>query len=109
MTETKALDQGWISDHAIERIRKRLGINKKAAAREAQRALKGAPIDHFSGRFRRHLDHIRKLHGDGADYRVTASAIFAFQYGNLATVFQVPQAHRKSARIQVDKWKEQET
>ena len=87
----------WVSIHAVRRIRQRLGIPKKAAQREAERALDGGRIEDFNGRFRRHLDWLRHRHGNGANYRITKNAIFAFQYGVLATVFPLPKQHRKSA------------
>ncbi|MHA6346428.1 hypothetical protein [Roseivivax sp. CAU 1761] len=93
----------WISDHAVKRIRQRLGLPKRAAQREAERALEGAHVRHFTGSFRRYLDYLRHLHGVGAHYRITRSAIFAFKYGNLATVFPVPPKHRKSANAQMER------
>lgn len=91
----------WVSIHAVRRIRQRLGIPKKAAQREAERALEGGRIEDFRGGFRRHLDWLRHRHGNGANYRITRNAIFAFQYGVLATVLTIPKQHRKSAAQQL--------
>lgn len=44
-----------ITDHALQRLRKRVGIPKKAAYRHVQKVLeKGVPLDaHSNGQFRR--------------------------------------------------------
>lgn len=92
-----------VSDHAVKRIRERLGLNKKAAAREAERALDGLRIDEVVGRLRRWLDRQRHLHGLDADYRVTPAGVFAYRFGTLATVLPHEPQHRKSAMAQWQK------
>lgn len=94
-----------ISKHAVKRIRERLGLPKKAAIREAEKALGGLKIEECGGRLRRYLDSLRHLHGDAADYRVTPHAVYAFKFGVMTTVFQLPHAHRRSAKTQWRKYR----
>ncbi|WP_157374345.1 hypothetical protein [Salipiger sp. CCB-MM3] len=101
-------ERNWVSDHAVKRIRKRLGVPKKAAQREAERALDGAKISDFVGQFRRHLDWLRHRHGVGATYRVTSNAIFAFQYGDLATVLPIPAQYRNTVNAQLKRMENSE-
>lgn len=91
-----------VSNHAVKRIRQRLGLNKSAATREAERAENGMCIADCGGRLRRYLDEQRHFHGKGTDFRVTPAGLFAYQYGNLATVLPWPDAHKKQVLSQ---WK----
>lgn len=102
-------ERDWVSNHAVRRIRKRLGVPKKTAQREAERALDGAKVTDFVGQFRRHLDWLRHRHGLGASYRVTRNAIFAFQYGNLATVLPIPVQYRNTVHAQFERMQKSES
>jgi hypothetical protein len=80
-----------ISRHAVKRIRERLGLPKKAAEREVERALDGIDSTECSGQLRRYLD--RMSIERNAYYKVTPSGIFTFSKsdGVLVTVLPVPE------------------
>ncbi len=92
-----------VHSHAVKRIRGRLGLPKKAAEREALRALDGLRIDELGGRLRRYMDNLRHYHGHDADYRLTPAGVFAYRHGMLVTVFKIDVAHKKSAQTQWQK------
>lgn len=89
------------SKHAVKRMRERLGLNKRGAERELDRALKGLHVDECNGKLRKWLENIRENHGGTAHYRVTPTAVYVFQANVLVTVMLVPQEHAKRA---LDLW-----
>lgn len=89
------------SRHAVQRMRQRLGLNKRGAERELERALKGLYVDECNGRLRKWLDFIKEQHGGTAHYRVTATAVYVFEDNVLVTVFLLPPEHVKRA---LDLW-----
>lgn len=84
-----------LTKHGQERLRKRLGLNKKAMERSFQSALeKGKRTSEFKGRFRKYLDAISQ------EYRTTpviyGQNIYIVNKENvLITVFQVPSEYKK--------------
>lgn len=93
-----------VSKHATKRIRERLGLPKKAAQSEAERAFeKGLRIDELCGRLRRFLDRKHLILRDGADYRITPAAIYVIKNDVLVTVMPVPEELRG---LVMNAWKE---
>ncbi len=93
-----------VSRHAVKRIRQRLGLPKKAAQADVERALeRGLKIEDCVGRLRRYLDYMRHTHGDTCEFRVTPSAVYVVAGDVLVTVFPLPNAHKKQAAIQYAK------
>lgn len=58
--------EATITDHALQRLRKRVGIPKKAAPRHVQRVLeRGTPLsEHTNGRFRRWVKKAQAYYPD---------------------------------------------
>lgn len=80
--------QAVMSEHGVKRLRQRLGLPAKAAAKEIERALlKGTPRTDFSGRMRRALDYLFHKHGHYGDYRVWRGHVFVFKNQVFVTVF----------------------
>lgn len=75
------------SEHGVRRIRQRMGLPKKAAEREIERALEnGTPRTEVSGRLRRVLDALFHKHGHYGDYRVWRGFVFVFKGRTFVTV-----------------------
>jgi hypothetical protein len=92
-----------VTRHAEKRIHERLGLPKKAAQAEAERArVNGLHISATSGALRRYLDKLHHVYQKGADYRVMPSGIYVFISEVLVTVLPVPQNLR--SRV-MDAWK----
>lgn len=85
-----------VTDHAEERVRKRLGLNRKAVDRQAQAALeKGARPSQFSGSFRRYLDGVALKERKANNLRVHAGSLYLFADAVLITCWPVPPKYRK--------------
>ena len=95
-----------MSNHAVKRIRQRLGLNKSAAQREAERALDGIPHGETVGQLRKYLDNQAIRHGSG--FRVTPMGIFAYRGDCLTTVMQVPPHLRNTTLAQWKKFKSED-
>lgn len=92
--------------HAVERIKERGGIPKRAAETVLAQVERFMPQDAVAGRFRRFLDRQTILH-HSVGYVGPNDLIYMVRGGVIATVIEVPLEHRKQARIQLAKWKEQ--
>lgn len=83
-----------VSRHAETRAKERLGLDKKAAARIAVKALAiGLRPDQTSGDLRCYLDEeISRYrdHGQVYDLRLYAQRVFVFCDSHLVTVFNIP-------------------
>lgn len=95
-------DEVYLTRHAILRIRQRLGLPKRAVARELERIDNYLTVQECTGGLRRYLDYLRHRHGENAHYRVTPNAVYCFKDNALVTVINLPPKHRKSA---VSQWK----
>ena len=89
------------SRHAVKRMRERLGLNKRSAERELERAMKGLHLDECNGELRKWLEAKKKAHGGSAHYRVTPTAVYVLEKNVLVTVLLVPPEHAKRA---LDLW-----
>jgi len=87
-----------LTTHGDKRIRKRLGIPRKAAQSHSDRARKeGFPRTHFTGRLRRYLDKLWHEGGKTHDYRIFNGAVYVFAGETLITVWVLPQSLKKAA------------
>lgn len=79
-----------LTDHARERIRKRIGTDDRAQqfANEALRL--GVPMELVKGDFRRWLTQRNAKHGSRAGVRIHRGRVWVHQGGRLITVFAVP-------------------
>lgn len=89
MTETT------LTEHAELRLRKRLGLNRKAAGRTAEKALAdGATHSQFSGSFRRYLDKVYLQERGANNMRVHAGHLYLFAGETLITCWPLPPKYR---------------
>jgi len=87
-----------ISKHAETRTKSRLGISKKIANKNAQRAWEsGLTHSEAKGSLRRYLDYLYLSHGVASNVRVYHHHVYIFTGTNLTTVFQLPQKLEKLA------------
>jgi len=94
-----------VTNHAIKRIRQRLGLNKTAACREATRALDGLAPRQCTGKLRKYLDHLAYTHR--CRYRVTPNAVYVFTTSDvLVTVWALPNEYKKTTLALWKKHKE---
>lgn len=90
-----------ITEHAYDRMKERLGWNKKAADRMAPKAFrKGIRHGETRGSLHRYLDSIWFSHQNATDMRIYGQAIFIFRGKTLITVYEMPQKYRKMQQSQ---------
>lgn len=87
-----------ITDHAFQRGKERLGLNKKALQRTADKALgNGTTRDLFTGGFRRYLDKLFHSHDKLPTLIIFGHHIYVFCGVTLVTVLEVPREYVKTA------------
>ena len=80
-----------VTKHARKRIRQRLGINKKATERAAEKALKfGITHAEAKGKLSRHLDGIFLTSYSPNNMRVYHHSVYLFNGTKLITVLPLP-------------------
>ncbi|UTC29583.1 hypothetical protein BAMBUS_05250 [Brevundimonas phage vB_BpoS-Bambus] len=80
-----------VTDHADLRVRKRLGLPRRAVERQAAAALeKGATHSQFSGKFRRYLDGIYLRERTANNMRVHGGHLYVFVDDILITCWPLP-------------------
>ena len=85
-----------VTDHAEDRIRKRLGLNRKTVQRQANAALnRGHQQQHYTGSMKRFLDRIYKSPHPAQYGRVYNGYVYYFHGVTLITVIEVPKHLRK--------------
>ena len=91
-----------ISRHGERRARKRVGIPKKAVDRMARTALeRGIGYRESTGKLRDYIGWLyEKYDGNGNNIRVYGDKVYVFHDAILITVLNVPGEHRKAARWQ---------
>lgn len=88
-----------VTDHAVDRIRKRLGIPRRAALRTAERAFHhGVPHTRFSGPLRDYLDHKVEAPHPANSARVYGEFLYMFEGAVLRTVWDLPVFFRNALR-----------
>ena len=91
-------DQPPITEHAAERAKERLGLNRRAIARLAASALESgiSPVD-TRGSLRKYLDVKAALH-PGCEPLIHGMFVFIFgREDALITVWELPHEFRRSA------------
>jgi hypothetical protein len=84
-----------ITDHADDRMRKRLGLPRKALDKQAAKALeKGATHADFSGSFRRYLDGVFLSERNASNMRIHAGHLYLFKDETLITCWALPPKFR---------------
>jgi hypothetical protein len=80
-----------VSKHAEKRIRKRLGIPRKAIAKFIDEAeTRGTPLNQFKGRVKKFYDAISIRHSAGNKTFSYRDYLFIMQDDILITVYEVP-------------------
>lgn len=86
-----------VTDHADLRVRKRLGVPRKAVDRQVAKALaEGATHADFSGAMRRYLDHVFLKERRANNIRVHAGHIYLFAGNSLITCWPLPSKLRNA-------------
>lgn len=84
-----------ITTHADERVRKRLGLPRKAVEKQAAAALaRGATHADYSGSFRRYLDKVFLSERNASNMRVHAGHLYLFNGDTLITCWPIPPKFR---------------
>ncbi len=89
-----------VSNHAEFRIRKRLGIKKKAVESMKAAALtRGMRHDQTTGRLNRYFDALYFKYLIATNVRIYANFVWIFSDTGLVTVFPIPKEFRKLVTI----------
>lgn len=91
-----------VTRHAEERLKERLGLNKKSCARIAQKAYDmGITHTEKSGTLNKYLKHKERQLLEGTDYtsaKVYGEYIFIFAHNVLVTTMELPNALKKHVK-----------
>lgn len=88
-------DDPYITNHADLRVRKRLGLPRKAVEKKVREALlNGATHFQFAGSFRRYLDKVYLTERAATNMRVHAGYLFLFNANDLITCWPLPSKYR---------------
>ena len=90
----------YITDHAYDRMKERLGWNRKAAARMAKKAFEeGVEHKDTVGSLHRYLDYVYLGHCNANQMRIYGEALFIFYGNRLITVYALPTKYRRKKYI----------
>lgn len=85
----------FITEHADERMKQRLGLPKSARQSAAQRAFdKGRQHKDTAGRLKRYLDGCWLKHRNADNVRLHAEHIWFFQGCRLIALYEIPKSLR---------------
>lgn len=91
MADNDAMSELHVTDHAELRVRKRMGIPRRAVERQAAAALeKGATHGQFTGKFRRYLDGVFLAERSANNMRVHGGVLYIFRDQTLITCWALP-------------------
>lgn len=80
-----------VTDHGRKRVKNRLGLSKKIAEKNAEKALQfGITHSETGGKLHRHLDGIYLLNYKPNNMRVYNHSIYLFRGNTLITVLPLP-------------------
>ena len=100
-------DTIYISEHAMDRLRKRLGFNRSAAYRMTKKAYeKGITKDNIDGYLKTWIEaKTANSCNSGSDYRVYGQYVFIFNKNVLVTVYNMAQkeAYKVAHELHRDK------
>ena len=94
-----------ITKHAEQRMRERLGLNKKSMQRMVQKVYNnGKRVDDFKGGMYKYLFNIEKshksLHGEDSSIRMYGDFIYLFTGQSLITVFRAKKQKHKKKEVE---------
>ena len=85
-----------ITDHAKDRLKERMGLNKKSINRVCILALeRGYKHSDFTGSFGKYLDKLYLSHKNANNMRIYNNEVFIFNNETLVTVIDIPQKYNK--------------
>lgn len=88
-----------ITNHAYDRMKERLGWNRKAGERMACRAYTdGITHGETRGSLHRYLDSVFLSYGNATQMRIYGEALFLFSGSRLLTVYALPTKYRRKKR-----------
>lgn len=94
------MDRVIVSDHAEQRIRKRMGVKRKAVQKIAERAYtEGLDYSDANGSLKDYLGYLYATRSEKERYKVWNQMLFIYSGRVLITVTPVPKAHHKRAMI----------
>lgn len=80
-----------VSTHAEQRMRERLGLNKKSIERIAQKAFdNGIHHDQTKGNLKKYVTHVWEHNKNANNIRIYGDKVFVFCDNLLVTVFHLP-------------------
>lgn len=82
----------------MQRTKKRLGLSKKGAKKNAEKALRcGIRHCDTSGSLNRYISALYWRHQTANNVRIYCDSVYIFHDETLITVFSLPQRYRKTA------------
>ena len=88
-----------VSDHAYDRAKERLSLNKKAFLRLAESAfIKGVRHSDTKGSLNKHITKMWFKYRSANNVRIYGENIFLFKDNSLVTVYQLPNNLRKHVK-----------
>ena len=85
-----------ITNHAYDRMKERLGWNRKAGERMAYKAYTdGITHGETRGSLHRYLDSVFLACGNATQMRIYGEALFLFSGSRLLTVYALPTKYRR--------------
>lgn len=87
-----------ITDHGEKRFKERTGLPKRLVTKKAREALRyGIKRNDTSGSLRRYFEYLYRKEMNADNVRIYLNYVYIFHQEYLITVFQLPQAYRKTA------------
>lgn len=85
-----------LTDHAAKRAKERLGVPKRAALKNADRAFEyGLRLDNATGDLKRYMSGLNRNRG-GGDARIYGEHVYIFVGQQLITVYRLPREFQKT-------------
>ena len=89
-----------VTNHAIKRTKERLGLSKKLAAKNAERALTdGLRHKDTRGSLHRYIASLYWKNRTANNVRIYCDYVYVFHDSLLITVYPLPQKYRKTANM----------
>lgn len=93
-----------MTQHSIKRTKERIGISKKIAGKNAQKALdKGLTHAEAKGSLKRYIDALYLSERLANNIRVYHGYVYLFKGNTLITVIELPQKYRETAKKQLER------
>ena len=88
----------YVTEHAKDRSRQRVGLPKRAGEKNAERAyLEGIKHSETSGSLKRFIDGLYLSKGKANNIRIYCGNVYLFVDQDLVTIISLPPKYRKTA------------